>query len=102
MVKRAASIDRRPHSRACGIYEHHHGNACSNDCPSCHGTETPEPEPFAIPSWFVPEVVVISKDEYEALVRERNLLRYQLEDARRNESRANGRLVAMKEAMRNG
>lgn len=45
--EQAGGIDRRPHSRACGITPHAHGRACSVDCPTCHGTETPEPEPFA-------------------------------------------------------
>lgn len=30
-------IDRRPHSRACGIYSHPHGAFCALDCPTCHG-----------------------------------------------------------------
>ena len=27
------------HSRACGIIPHPHGNACSNNCPTCGGIE---------------------------------------------------------------
>ena len=32
---------RRPHSRACGIAPHHHGDACSTNCPTCHGGVEP-------------------------------------------------------------
>lgn len=31
--------DTRPHSRACGFMAHAHGNACSPNCPTCHGKE---------------------------------------------------------------
>jgi hypothetical protein len=34
-------VDRRPHSRACGIRYHLHGYACSTNCPTCHGVPTP-------------------------------------------------------------
>lgn len=43
---RSAGIDRRPHSRACGIAPHSHGTACSRDCPTCGGKESSEPAPF--------------------------------------------------------
>lgn len=26
-----------PHSRACGFRPHEHGDACSTNCPTCHG-----------------------------------------------------------------
>lgn len=26
-----------PHSRACGFAPHHHGSACHENCPTCHG-----------------------------------------------------------------
>lgn len=28
-------VDRRPHSRACGIAAHPHGEQCAKDCPTC-------------------------------------------------------------------
>jgi hypothetical protein len=31
------TTDTRPHSRACGIHRHPHGNECSENCPTCHG-----------------------------------------------------------------
>jgi pyruvate-formate lyase-activating enzyme len=34
-------VDRRPHSRACGIRYHLHGYGCARDCPTCHGVPTP-------------------------------------------------------------
>lgn len=34
-----APRDRRPHSRACGWKSHPHGTQCSDNCPTCHGTE---------------------------------------------------------------
>lgn len=42
----ASGIDRRPHSRACGLAQHAHGTACSSNCPTCGGKTTPEPKPF--------------------------------------------------------
>jgi hypothetical protein len=33
--------DMRPHSRACGIVDHSHGKACSENCPSCGGKDEP-------------------------------------------------------------
>lgn len=30
-------LDRRPHSRACGIRQHPHGPQCARDCPTCVG-----------------------------------------------------------------
>lgn len=33
-----------PHSRACGIRKHDHGDACHSNCPTCHG-ESPQGEP---------------------------------------------------------
>lgn len=27
--------DRRPHSRACGVFAHPHGHLCAADCPTC-------------------------------------------------------------------
>jgi len=39
--------DRRPHSRACGIQPHDHGERCSKDCPTC--SEQPA-EPVVGPS----------------------------------------------------
>lgn len=35
--------DKRPHSRACGIAPHEHGNACSRNCPTCHGSDATTP-----------------------------------------------------------
>lgn len=32
-------MDRRPHSRACGLVNHPHGKSCSHDCPTCHGRD---------------------------------------------------------------
>lgn len=43
----AGGIDKRPHSRACGIIQHDHGTRCSPNCPTCGGTVSPEPAPFA-------------------------------------------------------
>jgi hypothetical protein len=34
-------LDLRPHSRACGIADHSHGKACSENCPSCGGKDEP-------------------------------------------------------------
>ena len=36
-----------PHSRACGIHTHQHGDDCSNDCPTCYGQDE-----FADTDWF--------------------------------------------------
>jgi hypothetical protein len=30
-------VDRRPHSRACGIVSHEHGADCHSNCPTCGG-----------------------------------------------------------------
>lgn len=37
MVAPPQVVDRRPHSRACGIQCFGHGLACSADCPTCGG-----------------------------------------------------------------
>lgn len=63
-VAAASGIDRRPHSRACGISPHDHGQACSTNCPTCHGQETPEPEPFATTQRYTVSVYT-TNDQYE-------------------------------------
>jgi hypothetical protein len=30
-------VDERPHSRACGMHAHPHGDQCHSNCPTCHG-----------------------------------------------------------------
>lgn len=36
-----AAKDRRPHSRACGLFCQGHGSDCATDCPTCHGRPLP-------------------------------------------------------------
>lgn len=38
-----ADDDDRPHSRACGISPHPHGDLCSHDCPTCNPIPKPPP-----------------------------------------------------------
>lgn len=33
------TVDKRPHSRACGWRQHEHGRSCSTNCPTCHGVD---------------------------------------------------------------
>ena len=44
--------DDRPHSRACGIKQHHHGAACAEDCPTCGNLEAVKLKKKIIPPMY--------------------------------------------------
>jgi hypothetical protein len=47
-----AGDDTRPHSRACGIWQHSHGQQCHRSCQTCGGRDEALPQDdFEPPSW---------------------------------------------------